>query len=269
MAEILADWRGRPRDDAALRAFVAANFDVPAESEPPPSPSAERAPLADHIDALWPMLTRRTVTVPPGASALALPEPYVVPGGRFRELYYWDSYFTMLGLARAGLHRSRRGDDRRFRQPDRPLRPHPQRHPHLLSQPLAAALFRADGGAVAGPYLRHAQAPHRLDARRASLLDGPARRGCAPAGNRAAWCGWRTARSSTAIGTIAPRRATRAGARTSRSPRPILGATPPASIATSAPRPRADGTSARAGWATDARSARSARPASCLWTSTA
>src|SRR5690606_22506379 len=24
--------------------------------------------------------------------------PYVVPGGRFNELYYWDSYFTVLGL---------------------------------------------------------------------------------------------------------------------------------------------------------------------------
>jgi alpha,alpha-trehalase len=27
-----------------------------------------------------------------------VPQPYVVPGGRFREFYYWDSYFTMLGL---------------------------------------------------------------------------------------------------------------------------------------------------------------------------
>ncbi len=26
----------------------------------------------------------------------------MVPGGRFRELYYWDSYFTMLGLAQSG-----------------------------------------------------------------------------------------------------------------------------------------------------------------------
>jgi alpha,alpha-trehalase len=25
-----------------------------------------------------------------------------VPGGRFREIYYWDSYFTMLGLAESG-----------------------------------------------------------------------------------------------------------------------------------------------------------------------
>ena len=35
---------------------------------------------------------------PVGSSALALPAPYVVPGGRFREIYYWDSFFTMLGL---------------------------------------------------------------------------------------------------------------------------------------------------------------------------
>ncbi|XNM58954.1 trehalase family glycosidase [Escherichia coli] len=25
-----------------------------------------------------------------------------MPGGRFREVYYWDSYFTMLGLAESG-----------------------------------------------------------------------------------------------------------------------------------------------------------------------
>ncbi len=36
------------------------------------------------------------------SSLLSLPHPYVVPGGRFRELYYWDSYFTMLGLADSG-----------------------------------------------------------------------------------------------------------------------------------------------------------------------
>ena len=25
-----------------------------------------------------------------------------MPGGRFREVYYWDSYFTMLGLIESG-----------------------------------------------------------------------------------------------------------------------------------------------------------------------
>jgi alpha,alpha-trehalase len=37
---------------------------------------------------------------PPGL--LYLPEPYVVPGGRFNEMYGWDSYFILLGLLRDG-----------------------------------------------------------------------------------------------------------------------------------------------------------------------
>jgi neutral trehalase len=37
-----------------------------------------------------------------GSSLLPLPYPYIVPGGRFREIYYWDSYFTMLGLKESG-----------------------------------------------------------------------------------------------------------------------------------------------------------------------
>ena len=48
------------------------------------------------------MLTRSTVEVEKWDSLLPLPKPYVVPGGRFREVYYWDSYFTMLGLAESG-----------------------------------------------------------------------------------------------------------------------------------------------------------------------
>ena len=41
---------------------------------------------------------------PPHSSLLPLPHRYVVPGGRFREIYYWDSYFTMLGLEESGRH---------------------------------------------------------------------------------------------------------------------------------------------------------------------
>ncbi|HEV2318307.1 MAG TPA: trehalase family glycosidase, partial [Verrucomicrobiae bacterium] len=36
-------------------------------------------------------------------------EPYVVPGGRFNELYYWDSYFITLGLLRDGRKDLARG----------------------------------------------------------------------------------------------------------------------------------------------------------------
>ncbi|HEU4669303.1 MAG TPA: alpha,alpha-trehalase TreF [Dyella sp.] len=60
--------------------------------------------LKAHIDGLWPVLTRQPREHPANGSLLPLPEAYVVPGGRFRELYYWDSYFTMLGLAEGGRH---------------------------------------------------------------------------------------------------------------------------------------------------------------------
>jgi alpha,alpha-trehalase len=34
----------------------------------------------------------------PAPGLLYLPHPYVVPGGRFNEMYGWDSYFILLGL---------------------------------------------------------------------------------------------------------------------------------------------------------------------------
>ncbi len=101
-AAIMADYaRAGALDDAGLRAFVLANFDVPEPARTAP-PSTARPPLSDHIRALWPQLTRPPLSPPPGSSALALPRRYVVPGGRFREMYYWDSYFTMLGLEADG-----------------------------------------------------------------------------------------------------------------------------------------------------------------------
>jgi alpha,alpha-trehalase len=91
----------RPDSPAALKHFVDAHFVVPAEVLGAPSPP-DQVSIVAHIDGLWNPLTRSSSTVPPYSSALALPQPYVVPGGRFREIYYWDSYFTMLGLATSG-----------------------------------------------------------------------------------------------------------------------------------------------------------------------
>ncbi len=56
--------------------------------------------IKQHISELWPILTVKNTKN--RGSLLALPKPYVVPGGRFQEQYYWDSYFTMLGLAASG-----------------------------------------------------------------------------------------------------------------------------------------------------------------------
>ncbi len=51
-----------------------------------------------HIYSLWEVLERTADTDIEGSSLVPLPHAYVVPGGRFNEIYYWDSYFTMLGL---------------------------------------------------------------------------------------------------------------------------------------------------------------------------
>lgn len=80
-----------------LNAFVERHF---RREEMPSSSfvSDPDRPLAEHIQELWSVLTRHPQEHPVRSSLLPLPHDYVVPGGRFSELYYWDSYFTMLGL---------------------------------------------------------------------------------------------------------------------------------------------------------------------------
>jgi len=98
-AAILAAYRARtPRSKTALAAFLRESFALQAGAASPAALPRKGLSIEDHIAALWPILTRDTPSVPAYSSALPLPEPYVVPGGRFTEIYYWDSYFTMLGL---------------------------------------------------------------------------------------------------------------------------------------------------------------------------
>jgi alpha,alpha-trehalase len=90
---ILAAYRREnPTGKQALTAFVARHFVAQA------APPRRNIGLHAHIRALWPVLARAPLAVTPGSSAIQLPSAYVVPGGRFQEIYYWDSYFTMLGL---------------------------------------------------------------------------------------------------------------------------------------------------------------------------
>jgi alpha,alpha-trehalase len=101
-AQIMARFHSAtPVGREALQRFVADNFSLPSQANGADLP-AERVDIARHIDVLWDRLTRSSSAAPRYSSLLPVPEPYVVPGGRFRELYYWDSYFTMLGLARSG-----------------------------------------------------------------------------------------------------------------------------------------------------------------------
>jgi alpha,alpha-trehalase len=108
-ATILAAWhREKNRPGFQLKAFVEAHFDLPADGSTLFS-SNLKAGLRHHLDTLWTVLARPAAPVANPNDSLAgfcsllpLPRPYLVPGGRFREVYYWDSYFTMLGLAEAG-----------------------------------------------------------------------------------------------------------------------------------------------------------------------
>jgi alpha,alpha-trehalase len=87
------------RKDFDLKVFIKKNFEIPGESVQSFTPSND---ILTHIENLWELLTRKDAETEDAGSLIPLPFPYVVPGGRFREIYYWDSYFTMLGLARSG-----------------------------------------------------------------------------------------------------------------------------------------------------------------------
>ena len=89
-----------------LTHFVETHFRMPSGG-PVVVPAKPGTPAATYIASLWNELTQQTGNVnvtAPGSSLVSLPYPFVVPGGRFREVYYWDSYFTMLGLEADGRH---------------------------------------------------------------------------------------------------------------------------------------------------------------------
>lgn len=64
----------------------------------------KRTTSRQHVTYLWSELRRRNRKN--RGSLFALPREYVVPGGRFSEQFYWDTYFIMLGLAADGEWRT-------------------------------------------------------------------------------------------------------------------------------------------------------------------
>jgi len=85
-------------EDFDLKSFVLSNFDflgskITIERE-------KQLPIDQHIEKLWDELTR--IAPEEKGTLLKLPKPYIVPGGRFNEFFYWDSYYVMLGLQASG-----------------------------------------------------------------------------------------------------------------------------------------------------------------------
>ncbi len=84
----------------SLKRFVRQHFKIP-KTEKPAFQADTSQTVHAHIRRLMPLLIRQPDN-PSSGSLIPLPYPYIVPGGRFQELYYWDSYFTMLGLKEMG-----------------------------------------------------------------------------------------------------------------------------------------------------------------------
>ncbi len=84
-----------------IKAFVAENFEIPTLKSSDFRSDTSQS-VQEHCQRLWPFLMRERDEQIEGSSLIPLPHPYIVPGGRFAEVYYWDSFFTMRGLLKTG-----------------------------------------------------------------------------------------------------------------------------------------------------------------------
>jgi alpha,alpha-trehalase len=116
------------RDPTVLRAFVAQYFSAPGSDLVPHIPAdhtdspsllqdlAGHAPYqrwAGELNDFWKQLCRKVSPevdlYPQRYSILKREHAVVIPGGRFRESYYWDSYWIVLGLLACDMKETARG----------------------------------------------------------------------------------------------------------------------------------------------------------------
>ncbi|CAI6353958.1 unnamed protein product [Macrosiphum euphorbiae] len=68
---------------------------------------------AKNITTIWLDLGRKIKddvrSHPEYYSIIYLPNPFIIPGGRFREVYYWDSYWIIRGLLICEMHNTAKG----------------------------------------------------------------------------------------------------------------------------------------------------------------
>lgn len=85
------------KSELDLKDFVQTHFELPTDNIVNPDLPEQRS-MEEHIKLLWNFLKRDNLKPRKFSSLINLPKPYIIPGGRFREIYYWDSFFTMQGL---------------------------------------------------------------------------------------------------------------------------------------------------------------------------
>lgn len=95
--EILNDYK-KLKDLKAfnLKAFVEDNFHPPIAEKT--FDNTKEISLQQYIKQMWHFLHQSSDEKDSLSSLIPLPKSYIIPGGRFREVYYWDCYFTCEGL---------------------------------------------------------------------------------------------------------------------------------------------------------------------------
>lgn len=108
-SQIKADfYRESRRADFDLKSFVYANFEVP-QRRSAYTPDAS-IPIDEHVLRMWSHLTLPPQAATEYSSLLPFAHPHVVPSVRFREPYYWDSFFTIRGIVADAKRLLREGD---------------------------------------------------------------------------------------------------------------------------------------------------------------
>lgn len=109
-----------------IRAFVGENFRSIGEMEniyPPdfkPEPKIIKEisdpvirKFATSLIEIWPTLTRKVSQQvfdhPDMFSLIPVPNRFVIPGGRFKEFYYWDTYWIVKGLLLSDMTETAKG----------------------------------------------------------------------------------------------------------------------------------------------------------------
>ena len=102
--ELILDLYKTEKDKSTfnLKTFILSHFNVPLEVDEKINLPEKRS-IREHIKILWNVLKREALSdLNKYSTLIPIPKPYIIPGGRFREIYYWDSYFTMHGLLADG-----------------------------------------------------------------------------------------------------------------------------------------------------------------------
>lgn len=131
--ELMNETGSKPSKEQ-VREFVENNFNEPGSEFTPWTPDdwiSDPEFLNDVIDPelekwghdlndMWKKLGRKisqdVAEDPEKYSQIYVSHPVIVPGGRFREFYYWDSYWTIDGLLLSGMNKTVKGMLQNFLQ---------------------------------------------------------------------------------------------------------------------------------------------------------